>query len=59
MAYCTYGLSAMQVVHTATTVLQNNHIKTTENYEVRYEVIRHIIFSSVAHFISCESKQIR
>ena len=49
----------MQVVHTATTVLQNNHIKTTENYEVRYEVIRHIIFSSVAHFISCESKQIR
>ena len=59
MAYCTYGLWAMQVVHTATTVLQNHHIKTREIHEVRYEVIRHVIFSSIAHFISCESKHFR
>lgn len=53
------GLWAMQVVHTVTTVLQNHHTKKTEYYEVRYELIRHVIFSSIAHFISCESKHFR
>ena len=47
----------MQVVHTVTTVLQNHHIKTTENYEVRHEVICHVI-SQVLHISFPENQDI-
>jgi hypothetical protein len=59
LAYCTYGLWTVQVEHTVTKVLQNHHIKTRENCEVRYEVTGHVIFTSIARFISCESKHFR